>query len=106
MACGAIAMYNDAEPPPGPRNLHLLFMRSVTIRGSRNNDFASLRGRFREAVTEALRTGAVRTRETIVDGIERFPEAFESVFAGAPAGKLLIRVGPDGRAVNVEGDEA
>ena len=34
-------------------------------------------------------------RETVVDGIERAPEAFLALFKGDNVGKMLVRVGPE-----------
>ena len=39
--------------------------------------------------------GSIRYRETIVDGIERAPEAFIGMLEGANVGKMLVRVGPE-----------
>jgi NADPH-dependent curcumin reductase CurA len=39
--------------------------------------------------------GTIRHRETIVDGIERAPEAFIGMLEGANVGKMLVRVGPE-----------
>ena len=39
--------------------------------------------------------GAIRHRETIVDGIERAPEAFIGLLSGANVGKMLVRVAPE-----------
>jgi NADPH-dependent curcumin reductase CurA len=42
-----------------------------------------------------VRDGAVRYRETIVDGIEEAPRAFIGLLEGENVGKMLVRVGPD-----------
>ncbi|MFG2975651.1 hypothetical protein ACGFYY_22065 [Streptomyces sp. NPDC048331] len=36
--------------------------------------------------------GTLRTEETVVDGIERAPEAFLGVLSGADTGKMLVRL--------------
>jgi len=36
--------------------------------------------------------GRLATREHILEGIERFPEAVKMIFAGENRGKLLIRI--------------
>jgi len=40
-------------------------------------------------------SGELRYRETVVDGIERMPEAFIGLLRGDNTGKMLVRVGPD-----------
>ena len=39
-----------------------------------------------------LRSGQIRYREDIVDGIEMAPRAFMGLLAGANRGKMLVRV--------------
>ena len=39
--------------------------------------------------------GTIGYRETVVDGIERAPEAFLALFSGENVGKMLVRVGPE-----------
>jgi NADPH-dependent curcumin reductase CurA len=95
VACGSISLYNDPSMPPGPRNLHLLYMRSLTIRGFR---YRTYNDRFSDFLAEMgawLRDGRLRHRETVVHGIERLPEAYASVFAQGHVGKLVVKVGPD-----------
>jgi NADPH-dependent curcumin reductase CurA len=38
-----------------------------------------------------LASGAVQSRETIVEGLEKMPEAFLGLFEGANTGKMLVR---------------
>ena len=45
-------------------------------------------------VAPRVADGTLRYRETIVDGIERAPEAFIGMLEGANIGKMLVRVGP------------
>ena len=40
-------------------------------------------------------SGDLRYRETVLDGIERMPEAFIGLLRGDNMGKMLVRVGPD-----------
>ena len=54
--------------------------------------------RYPEFVAEMggwLRDGAVRYRETVVDGIESAPRAFIGLLEGENVGKMLVRVGPE-----------
>jgi NADPH-dependent curcumin reductase CurA len=51
--------------------------------------------RFSRAIDEMagwLAAGTLKHRETIVDGLETFPETFQRLFSGEKIGKLLIRV--------------
>ncbi len=42
--------------------------------------------------------GRVRSRETIVEGIEAAPAAFLGLLQGENLGKMLVRIGPDSPA--------
>jgi len=51
--------------------------------------------RFPEAIeylADLVRMGKLRHRETVVEGLERAPEALGQMFAGANTGKLLVKV--------------
>ncbi len=39
-----------------------------------------------------LADGSLRTESTVVDGLEKAPEAFLGVFRGANTGKMLVRL--------------
>jgi hypothetical protein len=39
-----------------------------------------------------LKSGAVKSRETVVEGLEQTPEAFLGLFKGANVGKMLVRL--------------
>jgi NADPH-dependent curcumin reductase CurA len=88
--CGMIAHYD--EPRLGLANIPQLFMQRATVRGFLVLDHAD---RFDEAIAELaglLAAGRLRYDETIVDGLESAPEALGRLFAGASAGKVLVRV--------------
>lgn len=90
--CGAISVYNATEPPPGPRNLTELIGRRVRMQGMLVTDHGHLRDRFVADVAGWVASGAVRYRETIVDGLEHAPQAFIDLLRGANTGKMLVRI--------------
>ena len=93
--CGMISTYNLEDPPPGPRNLPALIASRVTVRGFLVIDHYDLYPRFVEEMAGYVQSGAMKYRETVVDGIERMPEAFIGLLEGDNLGKMLVRVGPD-----------
>ena len=93
--CGMVSLYNLEEPPPGPRNIASLLVNRVTMRGFIVTDHYDLYPRFVEEMAGYVKSGAMKYRETVVDGIESMPEAFIGLLEGENIGKMLVRVGPD-----------
>ena len=90
--CGAIAQYNDTEPPAAPRNLAKAVGKELTLRGfivgnhyDRLPDFVAEMGTW-------LREGRIAGQETVVDGIENAPAAFLGLLRGDNTGKMVIRL--------------
>ncbi len=92
--CGAISVYNATQHTSGPRNLSLAVSRRLTLRGYIIFDHMDRFGAFMEEVAPWLADGSIRTRETIVDGIEQAPQAFIDLLNGQNTGKMLVRVTP------------
>jgi NADPH-dependent curcumin reductase CurA len=90
--CGAISQYNSTQPAPGPRNLHLVVTRRLTLRGYIVFDHMQRFADFMQEVGPWLASGKIRTRETIVDGIEHAPSAFMGLLSGDNTGKMLVRL--------------
>ena len=91
--CGAIGDYNATEPVPGPRNLPLLAVpRRLTLRGYIILDHFDRMHAFLAQASVWLRQGKIRTRETVIDGIENAPAAFLGLLHGDNVGKMLVRL--------------
>ena len=90
--CGAITFYNSATAS-GPGNLSLAIGKRLTLRGFIVSDHQHRRGDFVREVGALLREGKVTARETVLDGIERAPEAFIGLLRGDNTGKMLVRLG-------------
>jgi NADPH-dependent curcumin reductase CurA len=89
--CGAISQYHDLSAVRGPALYLRLAERNASMRGFTVTHHAEA---FAEAEAELggwLRGGDLHLRETIVEGIERFPEALNMLFTGGHIGKLLLR---------------
>jgi NADPH-dependent curcumin reductase CurA len=95
VACGSIAGYNATAAQPGPRNLFLVVTKRLRMQGFIVFDHFDRWGAFLGEVAPLVADGTIGYRETIVDGIERAPEAFVALFAGENVGKMLVRVGPE-----------
>ena len=90
--CGAISQYNDLEEVQGPRNYLSLLVRRARMQGFIVSDYAEQYGRAAEEIGGWLAAGTLKYRNTIVQGIETFPETFQRLFSGEKLGKLLIQV--------------
>ena len=89
--CGAISQYNSTQSATGPRNMALAVTRRVTLRGYIIFDHLDRFGDFMAEVGPWLAEGRIRTRETVVDGIENAPHAFIGLLRGDNVGKMLVR---------------
>jgi hypothetical protein len=92
--CGMIADYNAEGETPGPRNMMMVIGKRLRIQGFIVFDFIAKRPQFLEQMMGWARAGQLRWEETVLDGIERVPEAFLGLFTGANTGKMLVRLAP------------
>jgi NADPH-dependent curcumin reductase CurA len=90
--CGAIAGYN--MPVPGPRNLALAIVRRLKLQGFLVVDYLHRMQPFLAETIPLVRSGALLHQETIVEGLEKAPEAFISMLRSGDAhmGKMVVRV--------------
>lgn len=88
--CGAISVYNNTEPAPGPNNLAVIIGKQLNLRGFIVSNFESMRAAFLDEVGGWLADGSMRTDETVVDGIDNAPEAFIGLLDGANTGKMIV----------------
>lgn len=89
--CGAISQYNG-EPHVGPANYLALMVQRASMTGMVVFDYVP---RFPAGIRQMaawLDDGRLRSREHIVDGFERFPQALPMLFTGANTGKLILRM--------------
>ena len=90
--CGMISRYNVGGPEPGPRNMPLIVTKRLLLQGFIVSDRADRARDFFRDMTEWVRDGKVRYRETYVDGIENAPRAFIGLLQGENIGKMLVRL--------------
>jgi NADPH-dependent curcumin reductase CurA len=97
--CGLIAHYNDTGLPAGPdqlpRLMRAVLTHRVMIRGFIQFDFAPRFPDFLRDMSDWIRSGQIKYREDIVDGLENAVSAFQGLLTGRNRGKLLIQVSPD-----------
>lgn len=90
--CGAIAGYNT--PVPGPRNMVNIIGKRLRLEGFIISDHMSSLPEVFAEVGPALKSGAVKSYETVVEGIENAPEAFMSLLRSGDShtGKMVIHL--------------
>ncbi len=92
--CGMVSEYNDVEPRPGP-NLMSAVRKRLKIQGFIVSDQWQRFGEYRAMAAPLVRSGELKYREDIVEGLDRAPEAFIGLLKGRNFGKLLIKLGDD-----------
>ncbi|ANZ36544.1 NADP-dependent oxidoreductase [Lentzea guizhouensis] len=90
--CGAIAQYNDTEPPAAPRNLAQLIAKRLTLRGLLVRDHKALQPQFVAEVGAWIASGQLKYTETVVEGgVRQAPSAFLGMLRGDNTGKMLVK---------------
>ena len=89
--CGLIAQYNSITLIPGPDMFSVLRKR-LTVRGFIVSDFAAKQADFLRDAGEWVRTGRLKYREDVVEGLENAPAAFLGMLQGKNFGKMLVKV--------------
>jgi NADPH-dependent curcumin reductase CurA len=92
VACGAISFYNEEKPQPGPSNLFNVIIKRLTMKGLIVRDWLDRRAEFVNEVGGYVRAGKLKSKETVVEGIEQAPGAFIGLFRGENVGKMVVKL--------------
>ena len=92
IACGGISGYNAETPRPGPTNLFNITTKRLTMKGLIVSDWLSCRGEFEQVVGDYYRSGKLRSKETVVVGIDNAVSAFLGLFTGKNIGKMVVKL--------------
>jgi NADPH-dependent curcumin reductase CurA len=90
--CGMISIYNAKEPQPGPPNLALLIGKNIRMEGFIVSHHFGMLDQFHDDLSGWVKSGKVRWKETVFEGIERAPDAFLGLFRGENLGKMLVKL--------------
>ncbi len=94
--CGGISSgYTEDAVPYGVKNVMNLVIMRARMEGFIIVDYF---GRFAGAAVEMagwMAAGKLKSREQIVQGLERCPDALNMLFTGGNTGKLLVQIGPE-----------
>jgi NADPH-dependent curcumin reductase CurA len=89
--CGMIEGYNAAEPMCFKFIMRVIAMR-IRVQGFIYTDYMPRMGEFHRDMGGWIASGQVKARDTVVDGLERTPEAFLGLFSGKNTGKMLVKL--------------
>jgi len=91
-ACGMIQNYNNAKPSTITDNLTYIVGKSLKIQGFIVSNHLDIQPEFIKDLTTWMMAGKINPAETILDGIEKAPEAFTGLFEGRNTGKMLVKI--------------
>jgi NADPH-dependent curcumin reductase CurA len=89
--CGMIDNYNRGEPAMFRYIMRVIGMR-IRLQGFIWTDYLGHMGDFYRDMGGWIANGQVKSRETVVDGLEQTPEAFLGLFSGKNTGKMLVKL--------------
>ena len=89
--CGMIEGYNQPEPT-SLRFIMRIIAARIRLKGFLVFDYQSRFDEFYRDMAEWLKNGAVKSRETVVEGLEHTPDAFVGLFKGENVGKMLVKL--------------
>ena len=90
--CGAISQYNNTTPITGPANYLALLVYRARMQGMVVFDYAARYGEAARELGQWYAQGRLKSREDIVAGLEKFPEALLMLFHGKNHGKLILKI--------------
>lgn len=94
--CGLVSGYNGASgiPVEGVHDLLMsLVVKRIRLQGFINGDHVNAAfGLFEAQVRGWLDAGHLRSRETVVEGLDHAPDAFIGLFEGRSTGKLVVKL--------------
>jgi NADPH-dependent curcumin reductase CurA len=76
----------------GPSNYLSLLVHRASMTGMVVFDYAARYGEAARDLAAWVASGAVKSREDVVAGLDNFPEALAMLFTGENTGKLVLKV--------------
>lgn len=89
--CGQISQYNLEKPELGPRVAGQLLVTSSLMKGFIVSDYAEYHKEGLIQLSQWVREGKIRYRESLVEGFENTVDAFLGLFRGDNIGKQLVK---------------
>jgi NADPH-dependent curcumin reductase CurA len=89
--CGMIEGYN-ATAPMSFRFIQRIIAARISLKGFIVLDYLPRMSEFYAEMGPWVASGAVKSRETVAEGLENMPDAFLGLFTGANTGKMLVKL--------------
>jgi NADPH-dependent curcumin reductase CurA len=89
--CGMIEGYNDGQPTQLRYIMRIIAMR-IRLQGFIYTDYMDKMGDFYRDMGAMMAAGQLKSRDTVVEGLEKTPDAFLGLFSGANTGKMLVKL--------------
>ena len=89
--CGMIEGYN-ARDPMSFRFIQRIIAARIQLKGFIIFDYFARMAEFYGEMGPWIANGTVKSRETVVEGLDAMPDAFLGLFEGANVGKMLVKL--------------
>ena len=89
--CGMIDSYNGGEPAQFKYIMRVIAMR-VRLQGFIYTDYLGQLGDFYRDMGAMMAAGQLKSRDTVMDGLDHTLDAFMGLFTGANTGKMLVKL--------------
>jgi NADPH-dependent curcumin reductase CurA len=100
VCCGGVSQYDTQDPAPGPRGVPgLLTTKRLRMEGFIVHDHVDDWPAAHSELESHVAAGRLRVIESVIEGLDRAPQALISQLKGSNLGKCLVRVGKDPEAL-------
>jgi NADPH-dependent curcumin reductase CurA len=89
--CGMIDGYNSGEPTTLRYFMRIIAMR-IRLQGFIYTDYIGQLGDFYKDMGAMMAAGQLKSRDTVVEGLDQTFDAFLGLFTGANTGKMLVKL--------------
>ena len=89
--CGAIENYNSGDATSLRYIMRIIGMR-MRLQGFIYTDYLGQLGAFYKDMGAMMAAGQLKSRETVVEGLDQTLDAFLGLFTGANTGKMLVKL--------------